>query len=98
MTAAQGHGAAGSGGAPIQALTQRIRPPPGEFLKLAVIAGKWRSTSAIECVGVFAVCWKARRGYCYAALHDFEPVAQLKLIEQCREAERPTLVFPVRCA
>jgi len=48
----------------------------------------WRPSGAVAGGGVFAIVWETYRGSFWAALHDFEPSAQLRLIEDCRHLDR----------
>ena len=66
---------------------RRFQPVPGRLLTLDNIRGPWRPSGTAGGVGVFAVIWSARSGDFWAPLHDFEPSAQLSLIEQCRWAD-----------
>jgi hypothetical protein len=51
---------------------------------LTDIKGQWHPSGAVAGAGIFAVIWQTARGVCWAALHDFEPAAQLTLVSACR--------------
>ena len=63
---------------------RRFHPVRGRLLTMSSIRGPWRPSGTVGCLGVFAVMWSTRSGELWAPLHDFEPSAQLRLIEQCR--------------
>lgn len=62
---------------------RRFLPRSG-LLTLAAIQGPWRPSGTVGGVGVFAIVWATPRGSWWAALHDFEPSAQRRLIDACR--------------
>ena len=67
---------------------QRFHPPRGHYLTMANIRGPWRPSGAVAGAGLFAIVWTTYRGSFWAALHDFEPSAQLRLIEECQRLDR----------
>ncbi len=67
---------------------RRFSPVRGRLLTLANIRGPWRPSGAVTACGVFAVVWSTRAGDFWAALHDFTPADQLRLIESCRWSDR----------
>lgn len=67
--------------------TRRFHPVRGRLLTLNNVRGPWRPSGTVGGVGVFAVVWSTHSGDFWAPLHDFEPSAQLRLIEQCRWAD-----------
>lgn len=58
--------------------------PRAGLLPLSAIRGPWRPSGVVGGVGVFAIVWATPSGGWWAALHDFEPAAQRRLIEACR--------------
>jgi hypothetical protein len=66
---------------------RRIFPRDGRRLDLGAIRGPWRPSGAVHGCGVFAVIWSTRNADYWAPLHDFEPSAQLRLIELCRHLD-----------
>ena len=66
---------------------RRFTPFRGQSLTLAHVRGPWRPSGAVDGLGVFAIVWETYRGSFWAALHDFEPAAQLRLIEACRRMD-----------
>lgn len=75
-------------GAPADRPPQRFRPRPGTLLTLSNIRGPWRPSGAVSGAGVWGICWETRSGPFWAALHDFAPADQLRLIEACRRIDR----------
>lgn len=69
------------------AAPRRFRPHAGRLLEMANIRGPWRPSGSVGGSGVFAVVWECRSGLFWAALHDFEPADQLRLIEACRRID-----------
>lgn len=63
---------------------RRFRPAPGQLLTVENIRGAWWPTGAVDACGFFAVRWAARHCDYWAALHDFHPADQLRLVENCR--------------
>lgn len=77
---ARRHGGASEG-------PRRVWPRRGGALTLADVRGPWRPSGAVAAAGVFGVVWSTPGGERWAALHDFEPAAALRLIEACRDAD-----------
>lgn len=73
---------------PASARVRRFRPRAGQLLTLANIRGSWRPSGTVAGSGMFAVVWSTWAGTYWAALHDFAPADQLRLIEACRHLER----------
>lgn len=67
---------------------RRFRPPPGQLLTYESIKGYWRATGAIEGSGFFSVVWETHRFIHWAPLHDFCHADLLRLIAECRSADR----------
>lgn len=67
---------------------RRFRPRAGHPLTLDNIRGPWRPSGTVAGASVFAVVWTTRRGDFWAALHDFQPADQLRLVEACRNLDR----------
>ena len=67
---------------------RRFLPRRGQALTLDVVRGPWRASGTVAGLGVFAVVWETRSGPYWAAVHDFEPSDQLRLIEACRRLDR----------
>ena len=67
---------------------RRFRPLSGRLLTIDNVRGPWRPSGAVGGACVFAVVWSTRSGDFWAALHDFEPADQLRLIESCRWSDR----------
>ena len=66
----------------------RFRPQRGMRLTLDCIRGPWRPSGTVAGAGVFAVIWSTSRSAFWAALHDFEPEAQSRLIAQCHAIDQ----------
>jgi len=66
---------------------QRVLPGPGLGLTHRDIDGLWHPSGAVNACGVFAIVWSTPDGCYWAALHDFTPAAQRRLIESCRRAD-----------
>jgi hypothetical protein len=73
---------------PQEAAPRRFSPPCSGYLTIDQVRGLWRPSGAVGGVGVFAVVWETRSGTFWAALHDFCPADQLRLIEACRFMDR----------
>lgn len=71
----------------LDAALRRFRPARGCLLTLSVIRGPWRPSGAVGGAGVFAVVWETWSGSFWAALHDFAPADQLRLVESCRRLD-----------
>lgn len=73
----------------------RLEPPPprrfvprrGQRLTLSTIRGLWRPSGTVAGAGIFAIVWEGRSSAFWAALHDFEPADQLRLVEACRRLD-----------
>jgi len=63
-------------------------PVRGLRLSLRDVRGEWRPSGSVGGVGVFAIVWDTPMGSFWAALHDFAPSDQLRLIEACRDLDR----------
>ena len=70
------------------ARVRRFRPARGQALTLANVRGPWRPSGAVAGTGLFAVVWETWHGTFWAALHDFAPADQLRLVEACRQVDR----------
>lgn len=66
---------------------RRFRPPRGQMLTINDIRGLWRPSGSVDGAGLFAVCWSTRACDFWAALHDFAPADQLRLIEMGRSLD-----------
>lgn len=73
---------------PIERPLRRFRPRHGAMLTMAAILGPWRPSGAVAGAGVFALVWSTRTTDYWAALHDFAPSDQLRLIEECAWLDR----------
>lgn len=78
--------------APRAAVSERVEPrrfwpQSGRKLTLDVVRGPWRPSGTVAGAGVFAVVWSTRRGDFWAAVHDFEPADQLRLIDMVRRLD-----------
>ena len=71
---------------------QRIRPAAGTLLTLGCVRPPFRPVATAAGAGYFAVSWFTQAGMFWAAVHDFEPADQLRLIAGCRQADRPEVV------
>jgi len=69
---------------PTERPLRRFLPHRGQKLTMNNVRGPWRPSGTVAGVGVFAVVWATPRGLWWAALHDFAPADQLRLIEACR--------------
>jgi len=69
------------------AAPRRFRPHAGRLLTMANIRGPWRPSGTVAGAGIWAVVWEARSGTFWAALADFSPADQLRLIEACRRLD-----------
>lgn len=65
------------------AAPRRFRPRPGQFLTLSNIRGPWRPSGTVA----GAVVWETHGGGFWAALSDFAPADQLRLIDACRRLD-----------
>lgn len=66
---------------------RRFRPRAGRLLTMANIRGPWRPSGTVAGSGLFAVVWSTCAGSYWAALHDFTPADQLRLIEAGRSLD-----------
>lgn len=66
---------------------RRFRPYAGRLLTMANIRGPWRPSGSVGGSGIFAVVWESHGGLFWAAMHDFAPADQLRLIEACRRID-----------
>jgi hypothetical protein len=62
----------------------RVRPAPGRRLTLADVRGEWRMTCTVAACGIFAIAWPSPAGECWAPLHDFALVDQMRMLDICR--------------
>lgn len=67
---------------------RRVYPQRGRLLGLSNIRGPWRPSGTVAGAGIFAVVWSTPGGDFWAALHDFEPSDQLRLVGACRWIDR----------
>lgn len=81
---------------PTERPLRRFLPHRGQKLTMANVRGPWRPSGTVAGAGVFAVVWSTRLGDYWAALHDFAPADQLRLIEACRWLDDAT-GFPRHC-
>lgn len=67
----------------------RIYPQRGQQLERDAIRGEWWPSGAVDCAGVFAVCWSTHGGRtCWAPLHAFDIRTRDELIEECARQDR----------
>jgi hypothetical protein len=67
---------------------RRFQPRAGQALTLESIRGPWRPSGTVAGASIFAVVWTTNRGDFWAALHDFQPADQLRLVDACRSLDR----------